>query len=290
MRSESIHSADAGRYLVGCGARVHPGPAFVVMELLLMKRQFLLCLILLCAAPAHAGQITVAAASDLQYALDAVIAAFAEVDAEAEIRVVYGASGNINAQITQGAPYDLYFSADISYPRALHEAGFAASEVRPYALGHLVLWSLREDVRELDLAELTDPRFRRIAIANPQHAPYGRRAREALQTTGILEQLQGRLVLGDNIAQTAQFVQSGNADAGLVALSLVLAPALRDKGWYRPIPAELHEPLLQGYIVTRRARDSALAWQFAAFIESDAAKDILRTYGFALPSAPADGG
>jgi molybdate transport system substrate-binding protein len=252
-----------------------------------MKRVLLLWIALVGAGFARAEEITVAAASDLQFALDAVIAAFRAQEAEAAVRVVYGASGNINAQISQGAPYDLYFSADISYPQALQQAGLAASEVRPYALGHLVLWSLREDISQLAWQELTDPRFRRIAIANPQHAPYGRRAREVLQNTGIWQQLQERLVLGDNIAQTAQFVQSGNADAGFVALSLVMAPSLRGKGWYRAVPAELHEPLLQGYIVTRRAQDSALAWRFADFIESEAARQILRDYGFALPSAAA---
>lgn len=248
-----------------------------------MKCISLLFCLLLLAPLARGEEITIAAASDLQFALDEVVTAFRSSEPGAAVKVVYGSSGNFNAQITQGAPFDLYFSADISYPEALHAKGLAASEVRSYATGRLVLWSKSEDVSQLELAELADPRFKRIAIANPRHAPYGKRAEEVLAAAGVLEQLRPRLVLGDNIAQTAQFVQTGNADVGIVALSLVLAPAVRDQGWYQLIPQDLHAPLQQGYIVTSRARDNALAWRFAAFMESAAARAILGNHGFVLP-------
>lgn len=236
---------------------------------------------------AQAEAITIAAASDLQYAMDAIIAKFRAGEPDARVQAVYGSSGNFNAQIRQGAPFDLYFSADIGYPEALHAEGFAAAAPTPYATGRLVLWSTSIDVGGMELAALADARFRRIAMANPAHAPYGKRAEEVLAAAGLLEQLRPRLVLGDNIAQAAQFVQSGAADAGIVALSLVSAPALQDSGWYRLIPEELHAPLQQGYIVTRRARDNALAWRFAAFMATPAVRVLLADHGFAPPEPAA---
>jgi molybdate transport system substrate-binding protein len=253
-----------------------------------MKVSALLSTLLLLAPLARGEEIIIAAASDLQFAMDAVISEFSAVEADALVKVVYGSSGNFNAQITQGAPFDLYFSADISYPEALHAKGFAASTPVPYATGRLVLWSTAEDIRALDWTALADARFRRIAIANPRHAPYGERAEELLRTVGVLEQVRSRLVFGDNISQTAQFVQTGAADVGIVALSLVLAPALRDSGWYQLVPEELHAPLVQGYIVTRHAQDKPLAWRFASFMASPAAQAILAAYGFALPDSEAD--
>lgn len=251
-----------------------------------MKVLALLSLLLL-APLAHSEHITIAAASDLQFAMDALLAEFKMHEPEAVVKVVYGSSGTFNAQITQGAPFDLYFSADISYPEALHAQGFAASAPRPYATGRLVLWSTIEDVSALELSALADTRFKRIAIANPRHAPYGKRAEETLESLGILQQVSSRLVLGENISQTAQFVQTGNAEAGLVALSLVSAPALRSEGWYQLIPEELHAPLLQGYMVTTRAKDNSLAWRFAAFVAAAPAQAILAAYGFSVPAESA---
>jgi len=248
---------------------------------------FLLPTLLLQAPLLRAETVTIAAASDLQFAMDALVRVFRQQEADANLKLVYGSSGTFNAQISQGAPFDLYFSADISYPQALLAKGLAASEVRPYATGRLVLWSLREDVSTLDWSEISDPRFRRIAIANPRHAPYGKRAEETLQALGMLDEVRGRLVLGENISQAAQFVQTGNAELGLVALSLVSAPGLSAQGWYQLVPANLHEPLLQGYIITRRAQDNALAWRFAAFVESPVARGILESHGFVLPASPA---
>jgi molybdate transport system substrate-binding protein len=217
--------------------------------------------------------------------MKALIEAFRAQEPEAQLKVVYGSSGNFNAQITQGAPFDLYFSADIAYPQALHAAGHAAMAPRPYATGRLVIWSTSLDVSSIDPAALSDPGFERIAIANPAHAPYGQRAEEALQSLGILESVRTRLVLGDNIAQAAQFVQTGNADAGIVALSLVAAPSSREGGWYQLLPEQLHAPLVQGFIVTRRARDNALAWRFAGFVGTAAASQILADFGFAPVAA-----
>lgn len=242
--------------------------------------------LLMVAGFAHAERITIAAASDLKFALDEIVAAFHAAYPADEVSVVYGSSGNFYAQIRQGAPYDLYFSADIAYPRMLQESGGTASEVIPYALGRIVLWSLGPDAAQIRLEDLADSRFTRIAIANPRHAPYGKRAEEALRASGVWEQVKPRLVYGENIAQTLQFVQTGNAQIGIVALSLVLGSEPMRRGSYQLIPAELHEPLEQGFVILRRAAGNALAPRFAQYMQGQAAREVLDRYGFVLPEIP----
>lgn len=237
------------------------------------------------AAALHAEHITVAAAADLKFAMDEIVSAFARAHPDDLIDVVYGSSGKFATQIRQGAPYDLYFSADIAYPNALADAGFAASAVKPYALGRIVLWSASMDASAMTLQSLADPRIARIAIANPVHAPYGKRAEEALRAAGVWAAVQGKLVYGDNIAHTAHFVQSGNAQIGIIALSLALSPQLAARGGYRLISDTLHEPLLQGYMVSARAADKPLASAFASYIESAPARLLLARHGFVLPPA-----
>lgn len=232
----------------------------------------------------QAGErITVAAAADLKFAMDEIIAAFRRANPGDQVDAVYGSSGKFRTQIEQGAPYDLFFSADIAYPRALAAAGFAATETRPYALGRLVLWSPVLDAGGMKLADLAAPGVTRIAIANPKHAPYGKRAEEALRTAGVWDKVAGKLVLGENIAQTAQFVQTGNAQVGLIALSLALNPELAGKGRYALIPDNLHQPLEQGFIVTRRAERNGLARRFADYMGKPEARAVMVRYGFALP-------
>jgi len=233
--------------------------------------------------PVQAAQITVAAAADLKFALDTIISDFHVLHPGDQVDVVYGSSGTFNAQIRQGAPYDLYFSADISYPRELEQAGLAASSVQAYAVGRLVLWSTTHDAAVMTLASLAEPQIRRVAIANPAHAPYGRRAEEALRASGLWAQVEPKLVYGENIAQTAQFVQSGNAQVGIIALALALNPELADKGGYFLVPDTLHQPLEQGFIITRRGGDKPLAAKFATWIGSEAARAVLARHGFVLP-------
>lgn len=230
---------------------------------------------------AHAGSITLAAAADLKFAMDDIVTAYQHTHPEDTIHVVYGSSGKFSTQIQQGAPFDLYFSADITYPKALAKAGFTASTPVPYAIGRIVLWSGSVDASKLTLRDLAQPQFDRIAIANPEHAPYGKRAVQALRASGMWDTLKGRLVYGENIAQTAQFVQTGNAKIGIIALSLALNPAFADKGGYAEIPATLYQPLVQGYVITKRAAHNSLARAFADFVGSPAAKRILQHYGFA---------
>ena len=232
---------------------------------------------------AQAEKITIAAASDLKFAMDEIVSTFKKANPNDEVDVVYGSSGNFNTQIQQGAPYDLFFSADISFPRELVNKGFAASDVTPYAFGRIVLWSASLDATKMTLNNLTDPNITRIAIANPKHAPYGKRAEEALRASGLWEKIEPKLVYGENIAQTTQFVQTGNAQAGIIALSLAGSPELVKKGGYWLIPDNLHKPLEQGFIITKRAESNETAKRLANYMISNPVREVMTKYGFVLP-------
>lgn len=261
-----------------------PFPLTGIRLMTLLKTLALIVSLVLAGAAQAEEKITVAAAADLKFAMDEMIDAFERANPGDQVDAVYGSSGKFRTQIEQGAPYDLFFSADIAYPRALAAAGFAASETRPYALGRLVLWSPVLDAGQMKLADLAAPGIKRIAIANPKHAPYGKRAEEALRAAGVWDKVAGKLVLGENIAQTAQFVQTGNAQVGLIALSLALNPELAGKGRYALIPDNLHQPLEQGFIVTKRAASNGLAKRFADYMGKAEASAIMVRYGFVLPA------
>jgi len=246
-------------------------------------RLSLLACLLLFAASAHAEQATIAAASDLKFAMDEIVANFRKDNPADQVEVVYGSSGKFNTQIQQGAPYDLFFSADIAFPRELAKAGLAASDVNPYALGRIVLWSASLDASKMTLASLTDSKIARVAIANPKHAPYGKRAEEALRAAGLWEKVESKLVYGENIVQTAQYVQTGNAQVGIIALALAVNPELASKGGYALIPEKLHAPLEQGFILTKRAEHNALARRFVDYMSSKSARSVMTKHGFVLP-------
>lgn len=252
-----------------------------------MKRLYLYALLALLALPfntAHAEKITIAAAADLQFAMDEIVAEFSRINPSDTVAVIYGSSGKFHTQIQQGAPYDFFFSADIAFPRELKRAGLAASEVKPYALGRIVLWSKTLDASTLTLTDLTDPKIARIAIANPRHAPYGRRAEEALRAAGVWEKVEKKLVLGENISQTAQFVQTGNAQVGIIALALAINPELAKAGNYGMISDTLHQPLEQGFVILARAKNNQLATRFADYMGSAPARAVMTRYGFVLPA------
>lgn len=250
-----------------------------------MKQTILLTIagILLSSATVHAEKITIAAAADLKFAMDELVTGFKSSQPGNDVDVVYGSSGKFHTQIQQGAPYDIYFSADIAYPRELRKKGLAASEVLPYAFGRIVLWSNSMAAAKMTLADLTDPKIARIAIANPKHAPYGKRAEEALKGAGIWEKVQSKLVFGENIAHAAQFVQTGNAQVGIIALALAQNPELSKQGGYYLIPENLHNPLEQGYVITRHGGNKPLAKKFAEYMSSKSARGVMAKYGFVLP-------
>ena len=245
------------------------------------------CLFFICTmlfAPAvHAETITIAAAADLKFAMNEIVGSFNKSHPGDKVEIVYGSSGKFFAQIQQGAPFDLFFSADIAYPLELAKIGLAASRVEKYAVGRIVIWSNSMDATKMTLTALTDPKITRIAIANPEHAPYGKRAEEALRSAGIWDAMLSRLVYGENIAQTTQFVQTGNAQIGIIALSLALNPELSKSGGYYLISDTLHKPLEQGYVITKRGADKALSKQLAQYIASKEARRIMTRFGFVLP-------
>lgn len=241
-------------------------------------------LLLFASAHAAAGSVRIAAAADLKYALTEITDAFRAQHPADTVEVIFGSSGKFHTQLRNGAPFDLFFSADIAYPKELREQGLAATEPKLYAIGRIVLWSLNPALAQVPLRALpARPELRKFAIANPDHAPYGQRAQEALMHEGVWEALASKLVRGENIAHAAQFVDSGAAEAGIVALSLVKSPALENKGAWSLIPADWHAPLEQAYVITARAKDNPLAAEFARYMEAPAARAIMRRYGFVLP-------
>ncbi|WP_434111073.1 molybdate ABC transporter substrate-binding protein [Methylocaldum sp. GT1TLB] len=238
---------------------------------------------------AETGKLTIAAAADLKYAMDEIVTSFKDRHPEATVDLVTGSSGKFYEQIVHEAPFDIFFSADIKFPEKLKEQGLTASEVRMYARGRIVLWSARTDASKMTLKNLDSPQITRIAIANPKHAPYGMRAEEALKKAGLWSKVEKKLVFGENVAQTAQFAETGAADVGIIALSLAVSPALKEKGGYSLVPENLHSPLDQAYVVVKRAENNPLAETFAEFVAAEPARAIFRRYGFVLPgeAAPA---
>jgi molybdate transport system substrate-binding protein len=203
------------------------------------------------------------------------------------VRVSTGSSGNFLSQIENGAPFDVFFSADIEYPNKLEAEGLAVpGSTYLYAVGKIVLW-VRNDSR-LDiskgLAVLRDPSIHKVAIANPLHAPYGRAAEEALRKSGVYDAVKDRFVLGENISQAAEFVESGNADTGILALSLVLSPGLKEKGRFWRIPDNLFAPIQQGAVLVRASQNPQGARAFLDSIKSAATAALLERYGFVLPA------
>lgn len=227
----------------------------------------------------------IAAAADLKFAMAELSESFEKLTG-AKVNVTYGSSGNFFSQIQNGAPFDLFFSADIDYPKKLEAAGLAEpGTLYEYAVGRIAIWTPPDsklDIPNQRWQALLDTRVEKVAIANPEHAPYGRAAVAALQNAGIYEFVKAKLVYGENISQAAQFVQSGNAQAGIVAMSLALSPAMREgKRW--EIPENMHPALQQGAIVMKNTRNKEAARAFLEFVKSKEARDALAKHGFELP-------
>lgn len=229
----------------------------------------------------QAQKVSVAAASDLKFALDSIILVYQKQHPSEKIQVTYGSSGKFFEQIQYDAPFDLYFSADVSYPKKLKEQGFAISEVKTYGIGRIVIWSKKINPNIEKMNSLLNPKLNKIAIANPDHAPYGEKAKQSMQYYKIYDKVKSKFVYGENISQTAQFVQLGAADIGIVALSLALSPTMKKAGGnYYVIPEISHNPLEQGYVVLKHAKNNPNALKFYDFIASPAAISILTHFGF----------
>jgi molybdate transport system substrate-binding protein len=238
----------------------------------------------LCAAQ----EITVAAAADLQFAMQDIAGRF-QKETGKSIHLVYGSSGNFFQQIQNGAPFDMVVSANLDYPRKLEAAGLTVpGGYYQYASGKIVIW-VPTDSR-LDLSSgmqvLLNPSVKKIAIANPQHAPYGQAAVAAMQKENIYDKVKDKLVLGENISQAASFVVSGSADAGILALSLAFSPNMKDKGRYIAVPAADYLPIEQACVILNASKNKDTARQFLTFIETPAVGRVLKNYGFDVPSPP----
>jgi molybdate transport system substrate-binding protein len=256
-----------------------------------MLRRLLLLLLLCILAfaqemPVLPQVITIAAAADMSAALPQLVDAYTKKTGQ-QVKLTFGASGNLTTQIRNGAPFDVFFSADEDYPKQLIDAGLAGKDsLYRYAVGRLVLWMPNEvhiDLQRLGMQVLLDPAVKKISIANPQHAPYGRAAESALRHYGIYEQVSGKLVLGESVSQAAQFVESGNAQAGLIALSHALTPSLKSAGRYWTVPLDAYPTLNQAAVVLSHSKQQAAARKFLDFVRSPEATSLLMQYGFSLP-------
>ena len=247
----------------------------------------LLVLILLIMATSGFAQapLRIAAAADLQPVLPAVIDSF-EKQTHTRVEASYASSATLAAQILQGGPFGLFLSADVSFPQKVVAAGLAQSaEVVPYARGTLVLWARSDSpLQPLSLASLHNPALRKLAVANPDHAPYGRAAKAALAKLGLTDTLQSKLVIAENIAQTAQFADSGNADAGLISLTSALTAHLQADGTYVVIPEDSYPPLVQGAVVLKQdPQISDQAQRFLDFLLSPPVRKQLAERGLKAP-------
>lgn len=245
-----------------------------------------LALILVLCASAFAQEITVAAAADMSAVLPELVAAYSQKTGQT-VKLSFGASGNLTNQIRNGAPFDVFFSADEDYPHQLVNEGLASgTTLYRYAVGRLVLWIPNDsplDLSKLGIKALLDPSVKKIAIANPTTAPYGRAAVGTLRHFEIYDQVASKLVVGENVGQAAQFVESGNAQAGLIALSHALAPAMKSKGRYWVVPLDAYPTLNQAAVVISGSKQQGAARNFLEFVRSPEAASLLASYGFTLP-------
>ena len=241
--------------------------------------------------PASAQAVpTVAAAADLKFALEEIAAKF-RADIKQDIKLTFGSSGNFTSQLMQGAPFEIFLSADEGFVFRLADAGKTVDRGTLYAEGRIVLFapkgsSLKPDANFADLrAALKDGRIQRFAIANPEHAPYGRAAEQALKGQGLWEAVAPKLVLGENVSQAAQFASSGSAQGGIFAYSLAISPEVSSLGSYALIPADWHAPLRQRMVLMKTAGE--IAKSFYTYVQSPATRAIFRKYGFVLPGEAA---
>ena len=248
---------------------------------MLIRRCFAAVTLLLFCETVTAEEIRAAVASNFAHAAEAIARRFEEIS-EHRVVLVFGSTGKHYAQILNGAPFDAFFAADERHPRLLESEGLTVPGSRfTYAKGRLVLWSLRAGYVDAEGRVLERGDFRHLAIANPRLAPYGGAAQEVLQARGLWERLQHRLVRGENLGQTHQFVRSGNAELGFVALSQLVSPEQDlEEGSHWAVPEALHTPILQQAVLLR---DTEAARAFSAYVRTDEARSVLRSYGYETP-------
>lgn len=232
-----------------------------------------------------AQEIRVAAAADLQFAMQDIAARF-QKQTGTSVKITYGSSGNFFQQLLNGAPFDVFFSANLDYAKKLEAAGLTVrGSYYEYAKGRIVIWVPNDSKLDLSsgMQALLNPSITKIAIANPEHAPYGQAAVAAMQKENVYQKVKNKLVLGENISETASFVVSGAADVGILALSLALSPNMKDKGRYVEILPHEYPPIEQACVILGSSKNKETARQFLAFLQTPANADALRSYGFDIP-------
>jgi molybdate transport system substrate-binding protein len=253
----------------------------------LIKCTSILALASLLTVRSFGQTLTAAAAADLQAVMPELVEQYQKQSGKT-VQVVYGSSGNFYQQIQNGAPFDVFFSANLDYAKKLEAAGLAEpGSLYEYATGKIVLWVPKDSTADLKdgLRALESASVRKISIANPEHAPYGQAAVAAMQKAGVYEQVKAKLVLGENISQAASFVLSGAADAGIVALSLAMSPNMKDKGRYAEVPADSYPAIEQGCVIVKTSKKKDDARAFLEFMKSGAAAELMKRYGFGVPAA-----
>ncbi len=232
-----------------------------------------------------ADKITVFAASDLKFALDNIKENFLKLHPTDEVDIIYGSSGKGMIQISRGAPYHIYFSANVDFVEKLYQEGSVVTKPKLYAIGRIVIWSKHKKFdASAGFENMTLPWARKIAIANPNHAPYGEKAKQSLQSWGIYDDVKSKLVFGENISQTAGFINLKAADIGIIALSLALAPTISNSeySFYYLIDTKLHEPLNQAYGITKIGSSIGLSKVFYDFMNTETSQQIMKKFGFVI--------
>lgn len=255
--------------------------------ILLTGKKILSTMLIVCGLSGNllADKITVFAASDLKFALENVKTEFLKVNPKDELEIIFGSSGKGMTQITNGAPYDIFFSANMEFVEKMYKNGDITTKPKMYALGRIVLWSKNKNFdASKGFENLKAPWVQKIAIANPAHAPYGEKAKQTMESLGMYEGLKSKFVMGENISQTAGFIESGGADIGFIALSLAKAPTIANTPYnkYYLIDKKLHKPLEQGYGITKLGSTKSLSKKFYDFMETKTADVIMKKFGFVV--------
>jgi molybdate transport system substrate-binding protein len=248
-----------------------------------MKRFILISAILLSAAVAQAQKVNVAAAANLRYVLEEIKTVYVKQNPKAKVLLTFGSSGTLVQQILNGASFDFFMAADNEFPVKLKERGVTTGAMSTYAFGKLAIYSTTLDIEHKGLEMLKSSSINKIAIANPETAPYGNRSVELLKKQGLYDQLKSKIVFSDNISQAAQFAFTGNAEIGFVALSLVLSPEMAGKGNYYIVPQKFYEPIEQACILIKTPVLNTEASKFKKFVLSAATKPIWEKYGYSIP-------
>ena len=242
-------------------------------------------LLVILAIPILAQDIKIVAASDLIYALNDIKKAYLATHPNSKISISFGSSGKAYTQILHSAPYDIYFSANMDYVERLYKRGLTIGKPKVYAYGRIGLWiplSKGIDAKG-GINTLLNPNIKKISIANPKHAPYGKAAKEALESQNIYNKIKNKLIFGENVSQAVQFAISGACDAVVAPLSLAISKPLRDKGSFYLFPNSWHKPIIQGYALLKRASNNSLAKSFIDFVGSKESREIFKRYGFRIP-------